>query len=596
MKTYLLLTTLFLLSFTQLYANNVDSLIRIDYLNIRKVLEKNPNQGLKLLKSFQAKDDEPLRKGLSECLFGMYYFESNIAKAEQHFKNANKIFSQTNDKKGRFTAQMGIANISFMNQRYDEALKNYLKVLKQLDSTNNEDRYNIANIHNNIASLYRIQKSFDKSTIYYQKALKGYEFAKDTNGIALVTLKLGNNLFDQYQFKKAKKYFLKALELAKLSEDYTNQSRILTKIGDIHFTMNDFNTALKHYQSAVQAAISSGASCTQLDGLSAQASALNKLKRFSEAEKIAQNAITICHECSMDLMLQDVYKQLAIAQFGQNKFDLATKNLGISDSLKYNQTVNDIRAESEKLEVKYRTAEKDNEILKNKMNHAKQDQKIAKQKQIIWLTFGLSAIVILSLIPFFVLWKKQKKINAEIKRINEFDNLLYSIIGHDLRHSIYAINYLDNKAEIEQSTKNTLLVLDGLLEWRSKSKNTQSIVSFERIFDELQDEFESELNRKKLVLKTEYITLPELQGDENAVKTIIRNIFSNAIKYSEYNSTIEISGDVKNITLSNVVDTNSTQGTKIGHTIIDALSEKNKLDFTFKLDNSIATSILKLRA
>lgn len=596
MKFFLLLTTLFLFSFAQLYANNVDSLIRIDYLNVRKILEKNPNQGLKLLKSFQAKDDKPLRKGLAECLFGMYYFQSNTSKAEEHFRNAHKIFHKTNDKKGKFTAQMGIANIAFMSQRYDEALKSYLEVLKQLDSTKNEDRYNIANIHNNIASLYRIQNNFDKSTVYYQKALKGYEYAKDTNGIALVTLKLGNNLFDQYQFEKAKIYFLKALELAKKSDDYTNQCRILTKIGDIHFKNKDFKTALTYYQHAVQAAQTVGDQCTQLDGLSAQASALNELKRFSEAEIIAQNAILLCSECSMNLMLQDFYKQLAIAQFGQNKFDVAKRNLGISDSLKYNQTVDDVRAESEELEVKYRTAEKDNEILKNKLDLATKNQKIAKQKQIIWLTIGIAAIVIFSLISFIVLWKKQKKINAEIKRINEFDNLLYSIIGHDLRHAIYAVNYLDNKAEIEQSTKNTLLVLDGLLEWRSKSKNTQSIVSFERIIDELQDEFELEIKRKNLNLEVTYNNLPEVKGDENAIKTIIRNILSNAIKYSESSSSIEISGDEEKISLSNIVNTNSTHGTKIGHTIIDALSEKNELNFTFHLDNNIATSTLKLRA
>ena len=90
--------------------------------------------------------------------------------------------------------------------------------------------------------------------------------------------------------------------------------------------------------------------------------------------------------------------------------------------------------------------------------------------------------------------------------------------------------------------------------------------------------------------------IPPVFVDRTAIERVITNLLSNAIKYSQSNSAIEIAGDKEKISLSNIVNTNSTHGTKIGHTIIDALSEKNELNFTFHLDNNIATSTLKLRA
>src|SRR5690606_1729282 len=116
------------------------------------------------------------------------------------------------------------------------------------------------------------------------------------------------------------------------------------------------------------------------------------------------------------------------------------------------------------------------------------------------------------------------------------------------------------------------------------------------IIDELQDEFEIDINRNNIKIETNFTDLPELFGSESALKTILRNALSNAIKYSPANSTIRIAGDDSFVQLINQVDKGKSSGTKIGHTIIEALSYKHQLDFSFRLEDNYAESTLKVRA
>jgi len=157
-----------------------------------------------------------------------------------------------------------------------------------------------------------------------------------------------------------------------------------------------------------------------------------------------------------------------------------------------------------------------------------------------------------------LLEQRTKKLTEIVSTNGKF----LSIIAHDLRSPFSSIiGILEllkmslqefNKAEIEEyveiiysSANNTLLLLDNLLDWavsQNKEKNFKPVRV--NLFDQLRDEIENlrtTARQKQIEIVTDISPDLNVKADLQMVKTIIRNLISNAIKYTNNNGTINIS-------------------------------------------------------
>jgi PAS domain S-box-containing protein len=158
------------------------------------------------------------------------------------------------------------------------------------------------------------------------------------------------------------------------------------------------------------------------------------------------------------------------------------------------------------------------------------------------------------------------KNQVALKELNATKDKLFSIISHDLRNSFNAILGLSNlltssfseytTEEIKEfieainSTSNsTYTLLENLLEW---AKSQQNKITFKpektdllAIANECLLIFENQVQLKGIVIKN---NLPEglfLKADKEMMKTILRNLISNAIKFTNKGSFIEIKADIR---------------------------------------------------
>jgi two-component system, sensor histidine kinase and response regulator len=148
----------------------------------------------------------------------------------------------------------------------------------------------------------------------------------------------------------------------------------------------------------------------------------------------------------------------------------------------------------------------------------------------------------------------------DIAALNNSKNILLSILAHDLKNPIYTVKLLldvmlqkdmDAQAQremiraVHSSLGSTFNLLENLLYWANSQRNK---ISFEPgmicIYD-LVDE-----NRKLLELNAENkhvsIIMDISKGilayaDKNMISTVIRNLISNAIKYSHKGGAVKIS-------------------------------------------------------
>jgi len=160
---------------------------------------------------------------------------------------------------------------------------------------------------------------------------------------------------------------------------------------------------------------------------------------------------------------------------------------------------------------------------------------------------------------------KEKKSIAEserkLKEINKSKDRFFSIIAHDLKNPFNGImgmtGYLsesyddinDNERkeilnDLNISSKNAFNLLQNLLEWtRTQSgtiKNVPVKIDPATIIEIALETVGNLAKNKEIEIKHTFETIKCGYADENLVATVLRNLFTNAVKFSSRKSEIEV--------------------------------------------------------
>lgn len=158
--------------------------------------------------------------------------------------------------------------------------------------------------------------------------------------------------------------------------------------------------------------------------------------------------------------------------------------------------------------------------------------------------------------------KKLLSNNKELKELNATKDKFFSIIAHDLKNPFNAIlgfsqilneeindeNYLEAKkysSIIYQSSKRAMDLLKNLFEW-SLSHTGKMVFSPEyfelaRLIDEVITLLSDVAKQKSIVIKKTTFPISFVYADKNMISTVLRNLISNAIKFTDLNGEIVIS-------------------------------------------------------
>lgn len=152
------------------------------------------------------------------------------------------------------------------------------------------------------------------------------------------------------------------------------------------------------------------------------------------------------------------------------------------------------------------------------------------------------------------------KQNEELKELTTFRKDIMKIIAHDLKTPIHQISMLttiirnaDSKKDrdsyldlLQQSIDKTYGMLDNLLNW--SMQNDEALKSYmdiniQELVEEIRGQYEQNLSDKNLSLVNEVDTDLNLFFSKEVFQTVIRNLLTNAIKFSPQNQEIVIEGN-----------------------------------------------------
>lgn len=196
-------------------------------------------------------------------------------------------------------------------------------------------------------------------------------------------------------------------------------------------------------------------------------------------------------------------------------------------------------------------------ILNQKQTSSNDD--ITKTIYGVLISFIASCIVGFYLLIFIIRdISKEKKLKANLIEINENKNKFFSIISHDLKGPVSNILKLSELARetkdyeeirkinemIEESSRKVNLLLSDLLNWASLQMNSIKIspqsIQLNKLVDENINILNSIATDKNIKLINETEVSISVWADYEMIKTVIRNLISNGIKFTNSHGFVKV--------------------------------------------------------
>lgn len=218
---------------------------------------------------------------------------------------------------------------------------------------------------------------------------------------------------------------------------------------------------------------------------------------------------------------------------------------------------------SRDLKIKIREEKNLIEDLEKKTLRNKQIQATSTLKLIsIAIIFsGISALITALMIVyiFYREYKLQQRLKNELATLNESKNRFFSIVSHDLRGPINSAlvlsTFLKDQNRINEDESETIFflhkslvkiqnLLEILLKWAKLQMNElvyrPESFAIKDVVCATTEYLSPLFSMKKITIDIKIQPKFKVYADKNMIETILRNLISNAIKYSSENDTVTI--------------------------------------------------------
>ena len=503
----------------------------------------------------------------SYFLYGGYYSDKGKnRKAIDYYKKALALTEIESNKKLKVRLMNNLASEYGYLGDYSKALSRYLEGIDL--ATEIDDKSYLSIMNENIANLYTSQKDYEQALEFYDKVIALNKIIDDDISSAQTYSNIAFTYSNMKKFDYAMFNINKSISIFEKHQIFDWLAYAYEVKGRIYLGQKKYTWALHWYEQSglIHNKIDDErGKINMLDGISKTYYGLGKDSlAMIYAEKGYKIANTINSLVGQKDCANTLYKICKRNNDYTNALFYHELNKKLSDSLAHDDNKKSLSLLKTKLEY-----EKQKELL-----IAENDKALAKQRIIIYTSLGI--LLILGIIIFIVVrsQKIQKRLNKklrhktiliqkreiELSEINKTKNKLFSIIGHDLRGPIGALQELlrlFSSGDIKKSELNSFIpklksdvdnvffTLNNLLSWGQSQMNGSSIKPKNFTITNLINiniGLLSEMADAKSIKIINHVNDTLVAwADSNQIDIVIRNLLSNALKFTSENGLITIS-------------------------------------------------------
>ena len=421
-------------------------------------------------------------------------------------------------RKQKASALNGIGNISLILKFYDKAEESFRESIKI--ETELKSDIGVAINYANIGAIYDAKNMQDSAMLYYNRSLDLNTKAKSKIGISLCHSYIGNIYEKQDQLEKAKEYYIKGYESIKENRDTWHKLVLQTSIARILIKQENYDKGINE---------------------------------LSEAQKLAEGISSHEHLAIIHELWADYYEKIG-------KTTLAIQNL------KRSYEYADIDSRNKEQESLMQTNINLLTDISNEQARL-QNETIEQHKRRQSMLYLTVSICIIALVVFSYLLYLVRSRNRRLIEVNAMKNRLFSIISHDIKNPLTSqktvlelmVNNMDYLSaddvkkqcdDLLRSSGALLNLLHNLLHWSQIESKTLRFnptnIDLFIIASEIDETFNITMQQKQITTQIAIKENTIAYADHNMIRTVLRNLIYNAMKYSHVGSTILLSVDSAN--------------------------------------------------
>jgi signal transduction histidine kinase len=503
-------------------------------------------QALSIEDSLDLKSEQIItRLGVAE----VFEEAGNYHKSSELLEQALEINRPLNDipmlvlilnKSGRLNALLGKLDLALEN--YEMAL-NYKDELDELQPQ--------AEAVFNIANLYTLRNNYRDALEYHKRALALWRSAGDRANEAISLNAIGSLYRLMKNNEKSLANHVVSLEIRQELKDKKGIAESYNNIAVLYYEQKNIQQAVSNLMLALEAA------------------------REAQAQEQIRKAYENLSQCYKDV--------------GDFKTSLEYKDLLIA----INEFIQNDKSERQLLETqnRYVIDKKQLEIEKLESIRAAREKELIVQKKFrnfLIALIGLGVVIVLLTLYLYISKQKSNRVlqaanakvnqqNLELTDLNATKDKFFSIISHDLKGPLNSltsfsgllINHTDSLSkdeikmlakDLDKSLKNLFALLENLLEWsRSQTGNIEfkpERFNLAEVLRQNKELLNTQAQNKQIeIVQDGLVDLP-VDAHKHSVNTVVRNLISNAIKFTPSGGTITLNAKQTNEFLTvSVADT-----------------------------------------
>jgi signal transduction histidine kinase len=393
-----------------------------------------------------------------------------------------------------------------------------------------------AEAHTDLAEIYANENNYDKSISHYKSALETYRRIKSPLLEAECLNAIGNIYLLQNNAERAYDNYIVALEIYKgLNHTESQLATLYNSVSRYYLKESNPERALANLQLA------------------------NPLAQSSQNQELIQETYGL---------LSKTYKSL-----GNYKMALEYSELfkALEDFLQKEKNDSKIL----KIQSRHSINQKQSLIEQLELNRIQKDFELEEEKRFknfLAIMVALIAIILLLILTLFILQRKNnsklkaanrkvKAQNDELEDLNATKDKFFSIIGHDIKGPLNSLtsfsgllmNHTSSLSteeiqmlakDLDNSLKNLFALLENLLQWsRSQTGNiefTPEDFDLIKMLNENKTLLDKQAENKNITVEVKNKKQIIATANPNSISTVVRNLLSNSIKFTNENGQIKM--------------------------------------------------------
>ncbi len=495
------------------------------------------------LSSLKIRQENNLQSEIARSLtnIGLTYRKLGSHKnALKYFDQALEIISDKQDPIGKAYVFIHHGNTLIDMGDPSKALESFKQAYELRKKTNNP--VTISQTFRSLANAYSDLNSYTLAKNYLNKAHDLLDEMGDEIGVADILNELGNIALKENDFDEALLRFQHAALLYGKLFQLDKRGLCLRKIGEIQTKLGHYTVALENLKLALS------------------------LGERTENEKLVELTLLALHNFHL---ARGEYKEALdyYHQHIQSQEKLSAKHH--QESIW--QASLDLELDKKAEEIKRIEGEVESLRTEAKLKSVELQQQMLMRNFFATVSILVILLAMGSVYGYFVIRQKNKWLyeaneklsqsEENLKRMVHTKDKLFSIIAHDLRSPFTALvgltelfshnaSQLETKeiseygSLIHQSSQKLLNLIENLLNWSrsqtGKIKPEPLKISLGKLSSEVLNIHSLQADAKSITLKNNIPNDLYVYADYEMMSTVLRNLVSNAIKYTRENGTVEL--------------------------------------------------------